>query len=421
MAIVQGRTRAQLRQSIGYNLGAIDTGTAYDAGSQTTLISLGLIGGDDNYNGKWLVVADVTDSNNTETRIISDYTASAYRLTVQQQFSFATAAGDTYEIWEQEYKPDAINEFINQAILDATGHAYDPVESLAVHTDGKTQRFDIPSGLSMIQNLYYRSKVDYTRLLSCNTAMDENVDSDFTVTADTKMKKQGTASNRIVIADGASAGDIVTDSITSKDISEYDYLEFWIRSSVATSAGNLKILLDNTANCASPLETLNVPALSVDTWTFCRVALSNPESDTAIISVGLEYDSDLGACTVWLDDISVVKNDSAQWDKLPRNLWKIDKQEQDIVIDNYAHGIARYNLLKIVGGDKPALLTADSDTSELDEQYLIATATALAFASASGGPNTDPDNRNNMAGFWMAKSAQAKRQIPLLTDVRLVQ
>ena len=421
MAIVQGRTRAQLRQSIGYNLGAIDTGTAYDAGSQTTLISLGLIGGDDNYNGKWLVVADVTDSNNTETRIISDYTASAYRLTVQQQFSFATAAGDTYEIWEQEYKPDAINEFINQAILDATGHAYDPVESLAVHTDGKTQRVDIPSGLSMIQNLYYRSKVDYTRLLSCNTAMDENVDSDFTVTADTKMKKQGTASNRIVIASGASAGDIVTDSITSKDISEYDYLEFWIRSSVATSAGNLKILLDNTANCASPLETLNVPALSVDTWTFCRVALSNPESDTAIISVGLEYDSDLGACTVWLDDISVVKNDSAQWDKLPRNLWKIDKQEQDIVIDNYAHGIARYNLLKIVGGDKPALLTADSDTSELDEQYLIATATALAFASASGGPNTDPDNRNNMAGFWMAKSAQAKRQIPLLTDVRLVQ
>ena len=421
MAIVQGRTRAQLRQSIGYNLGAIDTGTAYDAGSQTTLISLGLIGSDDNYNGKWLVVADVSNSNNTETRIISDYTASAYRLTVQQQFSFATAAGDTYEIWEQEYKPDAINEFINQAILDATGHAYDPVESLAVHTDGKTQRFDIPSGLSMIQNLYYRSKVDYTRLLSCNTAMDENVDSDFTVTADTKMKKQGTASNRIVIASGASAGDIVTDSITSKDISEYDYLEFWIRSSVATSAGNLKILLDNTANCASPLETLNVPALSVDTWTFCRVALSNPESDTAIISVGLEYDSDLGACTVWLDDISVVKNDSAQWDKLPRNLWKIDKQEQDIVIDNYAHGIARYNLLKIVGGDKPALLTADSDTSELDEQYLIATATALAFASASGGPNTDPDNKNNMAGFWMAKSAQAKRQIPLLTDVRLVQ
>ena len=420
MAIVQGRTRAQLRQSIGYNLNAIRTGTAYDAGSTTTLISLTLIGGDDNYNGKWLVVADVTNSNNTETRIISDYTASAYRLTLQQALSFATAAGDTYEIWDQEYRPEAIEEFINQAIMDATGNFYDPVENISLHTDGKTQRFDIPSDFSMIQNIYYRSKVDFARLLSCNTAMDEQVDSNFTITADTKMKKQGTASNRIVITGSASAGDIATDSITSKDISQYTHIEFWIRSSVATSSGNLKILLDNTANCASPLETLSVPALSADTWTFCRVALANPESDTAIISVGIEYDADLGACTVWLDDVSVVTNDSAQWEKIPRHLWKVDKEASDIVLDNYAHGTARYNLLKIVGGDKPALLTTETGTSEVDEQYIIARATALAFAATSGGPNTDPDNKNNMAGFWMGMSQQARRSFPLLTDVRMV-
>ncbi len=420
MAIVQGRTRAQLRQSIGYNLNAIRTGTAYDAGSQTTLISLTLVGGDDNYNGKWIVVADVTNSNNTETTIISDYTASAYRLTFQKQLSFATAAGDTYEIWDQEYRPEAIEEFINQAIMDATGNFYDPVENISLHTDGKTQRFDIPSGFSMIQNIYYRSKVDFARLLSCNTAMDEQVDSNFTITADTKMKKQGTASNRIAITGSASAGDIATDSITSKDISQYTHIEFWIRSSVATSAGNLRILLDDTANCASPLETLHVPALSADTWTFCRVALANPESDTAIISVGIEYDADLDACTVWLDDVSVVANDTAQWEKIPRNLWKVDKESSDIVLDNYAHGTARYNLLKIVGGDKPALLTTETATTEVDEQYIIARATALAFAATSGGPNTDPDNKNNMAGFWMGMSQQARRAFPLLTDVRMV-
>ena len=420
MAIVQGRTRAQLRQSIGYNLGATQVSSASGTGSTTTIVDNTLVGGDDNHIGKWVVFNDVSAST-VEISRVSDYVASTTTLTVSPAFANASVANDTYELWDDIYPPLRVEDFINQAILDATGHAYDPVESLALHTDGKTQRFDIPSGLSMIQKIYYRSKVDYAKLLSCNTAMDENVDSDFTVTADTKMKKQGTASNRIVIADGASAGDIVTDSITSKDISEYDYIEFWIRSSVATSAGNLKILLDNTANCASPLETLSVPALSADTWTFCRVALSNPESDTAIISVGLEYDSDLGACTVWIDDITVVNNDSAQWEQIPRNLWKIDKQEKDIVLDDYSHGVARYNLLKIVGGDKPALLTADTDTSELDEQYLIARATALAFASASGGPATDPDNKNNMAGFWMGMSQQAKRQIPLLTNIRLVE
>ena len=432
MAIVQGRTRAQLRQSIGYNLNAIRTGTAYDAGSQTTLISLTLVGGDDNYNGKWIVVADVTNSNNTETTIISDYTASAYRLTFQKQLSFATAAGDTYEIWDQEYRPEAIEEFINQAIMDATGNFYDPVENISLHSDGKTQRFDIPSDFSMIQNIYYRSSVEFTRLHSCNAVFDESgtstssssTNANIVASVDTKIKKQGAASNKFVYAAGASAGDITTDSITETDISKYDYLEGWVKitrsGEAATSAGNLKILLDDTANCVSPKETLNIPALTDDTWTFFRVKLTNPELDTEIISIGLEYDADLGEATVWLDDLSVVKNDTAQWVKIPRNLWKIDKEESDIILDNYAHGVIRYNLLKIVGGDKPALLTTETATTEVDEQYIIARATALAFAATSGGPNTDPDNKNNMAGFWMGMSQQARRAFPLLTDVRMV-
>ena len=420
MPVIQGRTRAQLRQSVGYNLGAVYVSSASGNGSTTTIVDNTLIGGDDNHIGKWVIFNDAS-ADTVETSRVSDYTASSTTATVSPAFAQASATSDTYELWDDIYAPARIDDFINQAILDATGHTYDPVESLALHSDGNTLRYDIPSGFSMIQNVYYRSKVAFTRLHSCAAAFDETVDSDFTVSLDTEDKKQGAQSCKFVIAAGASAGDIATDSITSKDISGYDYIEFWIKSTVATSAGNLKILLDNTASCASPLETLSVPALSADTWTFCRVALANPETDTAIISVGLEYDSDLGACTVWLDDISVVKNDSAQWDKVPRNLWKIDKQESDIVLDDYFKGLASYNLLKLVGGDKPALLTTDSATSEIDEQYVISRATALAFASASGGPNTDPDNKNNMAGFWMGVSAAARRAFPLLTDVRLVQ
>ena len=420
MPVIQGRTRAQLRQSVGYNLGAVYVSSASGNGSTTTIVDNTLIGGDDNHIGKWVIFNDAS-ADTVETSRVSDYTASSTTATVSPAFAQASVTSDTYELWDDIYAPARIDDFINQAILDATGHTYDPVESLALHSDGNTLRYDIPSGFSMIQNVYYRSKVDFTRLHSCAAAFDETVDSDFTVSLDTEDKKQGAQSCKFVIAAGASAGDIATDSITSKDISGYDYIEFWIKSTVATSAGNLKILLDNTASCASPLETLSVPALSADTWTFCRVALANPETDTAIISVGLEYDSDLGACTVWLDDISVVKNDSAQWDKVPRNLWKIDKQESDIVLDDYFKGLASYNLLKLVGGDKPALLTTDSATSEIDEQYVISRATALAFASASGGPNTDPDNKNNMAGFWMGVSAAARRAFPLLTDVRLVQ
>ena len=418
---VQARTRKQLRQSIGYNLGAIETGTTYDAGSTTTLISLTLVGGDDNYNGKRITVFDTSNSDSPETRIISDYTASAYRATLQQALSFSTVAGDTYEIWNEPYHPDMIHDFINQAIIDVTGQAYDPIESVALHADGSSMRYDIPSNISIINRLFYRTAVSFTTLHSCNAVFDETIDSDFTVSVDTQDKKKGTGANKFVIASGASAGDIATDSISSTNISKYDYLECWVKSTVATSAGNLKILLDDTASCATPIETLSVPALSADTWTFVRIALANPETDTAIISIGLEMDSDLGACTVWLDDLKVVQNDTAVWEIFPKHLWRVDREARDLVLNEGGKFEAGYALLKITGGDKPALLSADTGTSEIDDSYIIARATGLALSAASGGAGTDPDSLRQQAAFWFGLAEQSKRAFPLLITGRIVE
>ena len=425
MPTIQGRTRKELRQSIGYNLGAMRIGTATGTGSTTTLVDASLttvIGGNDDHVGKWIVFT--SGDNDGDIARVTDYVASTTTLTFAADAGVtvgtSTASSDTYELWDMDYSPSMIHDMINQAVINATGHVYDPVENLDLHSNGRQLRFDVPSGLSMVQDIYYRDKIDSTSITNCNSVFDESVDSDFTVTADTEDKKQGTASNKMVVAVGASAGDLVTDSIASKDISKYDYIEFWVKSTVATSAGNLKIHLDNTANCASPLESADVPALTADTWKFVRVALSNPELNTAIISVGLEYDADIGACTIWLDDIRVVVNDSAHWKKVPRNLWKIDREANDIVFDSYFNGLVSYDLLKIVGGDKPAILSADSTATEIDDQYVIATATALAFSSSSGGPSTDPEARRQQAAFWFGISEQSKRDFPMLTNVRNV-
>ena len=427
MAVLQGRNRAQLRQSVGYNLGAIyvssPSGTGESDGS--TIVDNTLIGGDDNYIGKWVVFTDASASTVQTTRV-SDYDSSNTKLTVAPSLSAQSATADSYELWDDIYPPARIEEFINQSITDATGEFYDPVENISIHTDGNSQRYDIPTGLAMIQNIYYRSSVDFIRLHACASTFDETEDAEFTQALDIKDKKQGTQSLKITLSASAEADDVIADSITSVNLSGYDMVEMWVKSTVATSAGNLKLHLDSakiteaTAHASQTDEALPIDALSADKWTFVRMSLNNPESDTAIVSIALEQDADLGACTIWLDDISVVKNDSAQWEKLPRNLWRIEKEEQDIILDNYAHGMARYNLLKLVGGDVPALLTADTSTNELDEQYIISRSTALAFASASGGPNTDPDNKNNMAGFWMGMSSSARRAFPLLTDVRMV-
>ena len=420
MPAIQGRTLKQLRQAVGFNLGALHTGTAYDAGSNTTLISLTFVGGDDSYNGKWIAVADASNSDSTEFRIISDYTASAYRATLQQQLSFATAAGDSYEVWDEPYKPENINEFINQAIVDSTGLVYDPIENISLHGDGKQTRYDIPSGISQISKIEYRNKISYTRLHDCGSTFDEKTDGDFTQSLDTKDKKQGTQALKMVIASGASAGDFVTDSITSKNISGYDYIEMWVKSTVATSAGNLKLLLDDSASCASPLETLSIPALTADTWTFVRMQLSTPELDTAIISVGLEYDSDLGACTVWIDDITAVKNDTAEWSTLDRRLWKIDKEARDLILLRDGQDALGYSLIKITGGDKPATLSSETDTTEIPERYVIAFATMRALLANSGGPSTDPDSKRQLAAYWDGETNRAKASFPMLTNVRTV-
>ena len=420
MPAIQGRTRKQLRQSIGYNLGALHTGTAYDAGSTTTLISLTFTGGDDTHNGKWVVVYDTSNSDNAETRLVSDYTASAYRLTLGQALSFATVAGDTYELWDTPYNPDVIDEFINQAIMGAMGWVYDPIENISLHGDGHQTRFDIPSNISMISKIEYRDKVSSIRLHACSSTFDEKTDSDFTQSLDTKDKKQGVQSLKMVIAAGGSAGDFVTDSITSKNISGYDTIEMWVKSTVATSAGNLKLLLDDTASCGSPLETLSIPALTADTWTFVRMSLANPETDTAIISVGLEYDADIGAATVWIDDIVAVANDTAEWTILDRRNWKIDKESRDLVLQREGHKAVGYSLIKITGGDKPALMTANTDTSEIDENYVIAQSVSLALLASSGGPATDPDAKRQISAFWTDQAQRARRTFPMLVNVRSV-
>ena len=321
MPVIQGRTREQIRQHVGYALGDLYVSAATSSGSTTTLVDSSLVlGGADNHIGKW--IRFTSGSNDGEIRRVTDsaITSNVTTLTYAPASTAATAS-ETYELWNWAYNPSIIDDFINQSLISATGNAYDPIENIELHGDGKTTRFDIPSNISMINKIEYRDKITSTRIHACAATFDEKTDSDFTQSLDTQDKKQGTQSLKMVVAAGASAGDFVTDSITSKDLSQYNYIEMWVKSTVATSAGNLKLLLDDSASCASPLETLSIPALTADTWTFVRMQMANPETDTAIISVGLEYDADIGAATIWIDDIVAVANDTAEWETLPRRNW----------------------------------------------------------------------------------------------------
>jgi hypothetical protein len=228
MPSIQGRTREQLRQHIGYALGAVYVSAATASGStdnNTLLDNSIVLGGADTQIGKW--IRFTSGSNDTFTRRITDssITDNVTTLTFMPAVGTRTAS-ESYELWEG-YSPDAIDEFINQGIISATGQVYDPIENVELHGDGKQLRFDIPSNISMIAKVEYRDKVTFTRVHDCGSTFDETTDSDFTQSLDTQDRKQGSQSLKMVIAAGASAGDFVTDSITSKDISKYDYIEMY--------------------------------------------------------------------------------------------------------------------------------------------------------------------------------------------------
>jgi len=426
MPAIQGRTREQLRQHIGRALGAVYVSAATSSGSTSTLLDNTLVlGGADNQIGKW--IRFTSGSNDTLTRRITDSSISS-NVTTSTFMPVATAstASESYELWDSAYNPDDIDDFINQAIISSTGWVYDPIEDITLHGDGHQTRFDIPSGISMISKIEYREKVSRVRIHACGTTFDEATTAYaadpnyYTQSLDTNDRKQGSQALKLVIAAGASAGEFLSDSITSLNLSKYDTIEMWVKSTVATSAGNLKLLLDDTASCASPLETLSVPALSADTWTFVRMSMANPETDTAIISVGLEYDSDIGAVTVWIDDIVAVASDTAEWTTLDRRNWKIDKEARSLILGRDGHDAVGYSLMKITGGDKPALMTADSDTTEIPEEYVINQAITFALLSSSGGPGTDPDSKRQLSAYWAEQATKARRAFPMLANVRVV-
>src|SRR3990167_5322408 len=90
---------------------------------------------------------------------------------------------------------------------------------------------------------------------------------------------------------GASA--LMMTEIISKDLTAYDGVYFWFRSSVNTAAGDLALLLDDTALCSTHLEILSLPALTSTTWKQCFIRLATPASDGSLISVGLRQVTDL--------------------------------------------------------------------------------------------------------------------------------
>lgn len=415
----EGLTRAVIRQDIAQNL----LGEQYwdssctAQGSTTTIIDTQLRGGDDAHIGKWILFT--SGSNAGIERQVSDYAQSTGTITFVGAVT-QTEDGDTYEMYDTMYRGSQIERAINRAINNVIGRVYVETDTLALAGDNDTARFDLPSTFQMVNRVEYRTRIDHELLHNCDEAWDETVDSDFTVSADTVHKKHGNSSVKFVVGGGVSNGDIVTDSITSVDLMDMTHVELWVYTTTAMAAADLALQLDDTASCASPVETITFPAITARTWTYVRLALANPNLDENIISIGLEYNANSTATTIYLDRIIAVNEDRSVYSELHKHLWKVDPEGDDLILTDAGREAVGSNLMKIYGGTHPSQMTTDAATATVEEDYLINQATADLLRSGSPGTPEDPAGRRVLSNMYQALADRAKGKFRPLVNVRRV-
>jgi hypothetical protein len=136
------------------------------------------------------------------------------------------------------------------------------------------------------------------------------------VTASNEAGIYGTDCTKLAVGATFTTGLAAHVVISSANYSTYDHVHLLIKSSVATTLGQLSLILDDTAAGTSPIENINIPALVANTWTRVSLTLAAAASDTAIISVGVKVNTDLGAMDIYLDTIDVVKEFTGTQDNL---------------------------------------------------------------------------------------------------------
>ena len=109
------------------------------------------------------------------------------------------------------------------------------------------------------------------------------------------------------VALGATTLMMYEDLAATINLTTYDGIYCWLRSSLTTAAGDLQVLLDESTGCGSPDESLNVPALTAATWKQFFARLSDPSILNLVAAVGLKQITDLENGTFDIDDVQALK------------------------------------------------------------------------------------------------------------------
>ncbi len=410
MASFQLQTRGSIRRSIGKNLGILIDGVATSTTDTSSLIDTkNLLGGDDEHNQKEVMIYDAAGTIvDGESSIVSDFAGSTNDATCAPVFSAAITILDKYEMWKNPWRIADINDAINQAIINVTSRALAIKETHTTFTEDDKYLYDVLSGFTHVNKVEYVYTIGTEDLLSdCETAWTAGTS--VTATADSSFKKKGTYSAKFVVAAGAASGATLCYlDITLVDISDCTEIELWMYSSVTVTAGQLQFMVGATAAIASPVETIDIPAMTGGKWYRHVISLANPHSDTAIISIGVRQASgvDVGAFTFYLDDIKAVDALTKEYRELSNEYWNISRGATPYLMLN-TNGLSLVGdntQLRLTGYSYPALLSDDTTDSEVDPAYIIAQTTGRLLVSHAKSSYLDIHDRAKLSQYWLGEA-----------------
>ena len=107
-----------------------------------------------------------------------------------------------------------------------------------------------------------------------------------TATVDTTDKKEGTGSGELAVAASITtllAYEAISPTI---DLSNHDSLQFWMKSSLVTTATQNTLRLSTSTTCSSAAEDIALPVLTAATWKLVTVGIAAGTTRTAIACVG---------------------------------------------------------------------------------------------------------------------------------------
>ena len=402
----QGTNRGELRRLIGPSLGIMQELEATSTTDTSSLIdTLNLRGADDEHNGKEVVAFSPVGSIVAgEKSRIADFDGGTNDATCTPVFTASITDGDGFEMWKTPWLSSDINKAIDEAILKASARSLQYKLTESIFTKPNTYLYDAFSGFESVNLVEYEHAIDNAVIIdTMNEAWTAGANT--TVTASTEFKIEGSASNKIVVAGGAGASEILAlNTFSSKDLSGTNKVEISVLPTIALTAGQMQLRFDDTSGGGSPVESLDIPASPANVFTRHIITLANPLSDTAIVRGEIFQVTDVGAFTMYVDFIRAVDSNSRKYVELNPEYWSISRATTPLLqITSTALGVmGSPKLLKITGRKLPALLTDDTTDTELDPDFIINMAKGLIMTGHSKSRTLDIQNREDKGEKFIA-------------------